>query len=150
MSKVFPVADVAVAPGESLRQFELAPGWSLQASSVFGSEADPGLAGFLWARRPEVVTLIMEGGTAAQLTGEGPEFPEPGTDIVGFAPLTFAAALQYEKAAGRRPRRSAAYAVPEGAFRYSKIIVSGRDYVFADANPEPGDEIIGILFQASA
>jgi hypothetical protein len=84
------------------------------------------------------------------MTGQGPEYPEPGTDIVGFAPLTFAAVMKHEKAAGQRPMRSAAYALPEGIYRYSTIKTWERDYVFADANPEPGDEVIGILFRASA
>lgn len=150
MSEILPGADVAVAPGQSTRRFEVAPGWFAQASSVFGSDADPGLAGMLWVRRPEVVTLYLDHGTAAELTGQGPEFPEPGADIVGFAPLTFAAVLQQVQASGQRPVRSAAYSIPEGAFRYSKISTGERSYLFADADPEPGDEVIGILFRASA
>lgn len=150
MSKVFPGIDVSVAPGESTRRFEVAPGWYAQASSVFGREDDPGLAGLLWVRRPEVVVLYLDRATATEMTGQGREFPEPGVEVVGFTPLTFGAVMKHEKAAGRRPMRSASYTVPEGVFQHSDVSTGERVYLFADANPEPNDEVIGILFRASA
>lgn len=111
---------------------------------VGGTQEDPGVVGFLWVRTPDVVDLVLHRTKTEE--SEQPDFDEPDPEIVGFAPLTYATALTYEKGQGR-PVRTASYALSDGAFLYSDIEGNGRKYVFADANPEDDDKAIAIIFR---
>jgi hypothetical protein len=128
--------------------YPLGEGWHAVANAMFGTDEDPGLFAFVWVRWPGVVDLVLR--HASPLDRTGPAWPEPDPTLVGFAPLTWKAALRHEKADGGRPMHSASYRMTDGAYSYSKLSSASRDYFFAPANPEDDDEAIGVLFRLPA
>lgn len=112
---------------------------------VGGTDEDPGVSGFLWARTADVVDAYLHQGRAD--TPLLPESQEPSPSLLGFTPLDFGHVLAYEKRAGRRPMRTASYRFTDGAFTYSSLSGEHRDYLFADANPDDQDPAIGVVFR---
>lgn len=128
--------------------FALGQGWYVVTSAIFGTDEDPGVLGFAWMRWESVVNLVLR---HVPLPGVGDrmcEHPEPDAGLVGFSPLTFTAAVAYEKAEGRLPMHTASYRFPDGAFSHSELSSASRTYYFEDANPgDHDDRAIGVLFK---
>jgi hypothetical protein len=115
-------------------------------NEAFGSPADPGIGGFLWARSTEIAVMIYERQPGPPSDSSEPSCPPPPTSVLGFEPLTYGAALAHLTEQGDVPQLSATYTFPDGQFLTSEIRVLGREYVFATANPDDGDPVIAVRF----
>jgi hypothetical protein len=128
--------------------FSLGQGWYVVTSSIFGTDVDPGVLGFVWVRWEAVVDLVLRHDRLPGVRERRADHTEPDAALVGFSPLTFTAAVSYEKAQGRRPMHSAAYRFPDGAFSHSELSTASRTYYFEHANPDDHDDrAIGMLFK---
>jgi hypothetical protein len=106
--------------------------------------------GFVWVRWDAVVDLVLKHHRLPVVDGRTPGHPEPGAALVGFSPVTFSAAVAYEKAQGRRPMHTASYRFPDGAFSHSALTTARRTYYFEDVNPDDRDDsAVGVLFRLS-
>ncbi len=128
--------------------FALGQGWYVVTSSIFGTDEDPGVLGFVWVRWEPVVELVLKHDRLPAVRERTAEHPEPDAALVGFSPLTFTAAVSDEKAQGLSPMHSAAYRFPDGVFSHSELSTARRTYYFEDANPDDHDDrAIGVLFK---
>lgn len=140
-----PGMDPAADPDLGGGWYDLGEGWYAVANAMFGTDEDPGLLAFVWVRWPGVVDLVLRRTGPLDRTGTG--WPEPDAGLLGFTPLAYGEALRHEKSGSRSPIRSASHRLTDGAFVYSKLASGSRDYFFTSANPEGGEEAVGVLFR---
>jgi hypothetical protein len=139
-----------VAPGGNREKiisggwYEAANGWWVIALATDGRDGPLGLTAFQWVRWPGVVQLLLH---KVHLEDVADAHPEPTEKLLGFSPLTFEAALTFEKGRHERPMHSASHRWSDGAFTYSEVSVARRQYQFASANPEPDEEAIGVTIR---
>lgn len=127
--------------------FEIEPGIYVMANSDFGGTVeDPGVGAVLWARSRAAALRIYDQRRAIVDTLHEGSTDRPPVSVMGFGPLTYAVAFDFEKRRGAAPMVAADYRFSDGAFLASRISVVGREYIFASVNPAADEEPVGVRF----
>jgi len=127
------------------RLYALAPCVFAIVNPSFGSNEDPGVGAILWAASSSIAVAIhTQRQLPLQMSSDCAPLPR---ELVGFEPLTFGSAMEYEKnCGGDGPQTSASYELQRGKFISSEMRTIDREYVFGNPNPSENDQVLAISF----
>lgn len=114
-------------------------------NASFGSETDPGIGGFLWARSQAIAEHVyqQQGGYDTTECSACPSIPSA---VTGFEPLTFGGVVAEARRRGEDAQVSATYSFPDGQLVSSEVRSGGREYIFASANPPDDERPVAVRF----
>jgi len=111
-----------------------------------GTEDDPGVGAFLWARTLHVARLIYEGEDFDDAAEAGWSQPPP-VDVLGFEPLNYGGVLRHAEACGIDPSAMASYNVDDGRFQFTTVDTAvDRAYYFRSRNTPGAEAAMALRF----
>jgi hypothetical protein len=118
----------------------------VMTNAGFGSDDDPGVGAFLWARSRQAARLTY-GRPTLDDAGENAPCSPPPAEIIGLPSTAYGSVIAHAKSVGVQPEANAAYDMNDGSFLYTDLHTTpDRTYTYPSLNPAEDEVAMAIRF----